>query len=377
MSDLRPGATPGSAADDPARTLRDHLLLRDWAPRPALRLAETVVTTPAYPVVDVHNHVGRWLAADGGWLAADVDALVSLLDDAGVATLVNLDGRFGADLVDNLARYDHAHPGRFVTFCHVDWSRLSDDLPGGDPQRSPVVQELRAGLAHAATIGARGVKVWKDLGLQVRDASGQLVMPDDPRVVAVLQVAGELGLPVLIHTADPVAFFDPLDTHNERVAVLGEMPEWWFGASGYPTFERLMGCLDGLLAACPGTTFIGAHVGCWSEDLAAVGQMLAQRPNWNVDLGGRLGEIGRQPHTFARFVANFPDRVLFGTDAFPPSPQDYHRYYRFLETDDDHFAYADSAVPPQGRWAIYGCDLPDHLLAAVYSSNAVRLLHLG
>jgi len=377
MSDLRPGVTPQVADDDPARALRDQLLLRDWTPRPALRVPEHDLTRPAFPVVDVHNHVGRWLATDGGWLADDVEALVAVLEAARVATLVNLDGRFGDDLVDNLARYDHAYPGRFVTFCHVDWSRLADDLPRPDPLASPVVQELRGQLAHSAAVGARGVKVWKDLGLQVRDASGQLVLPDDPRVVAVLRLAGELGLPVLIHTADPVAFFDPLDASNERVDELGEMPDWWFGAPGYPTFGRLMTALDSLLAACPGTTFIGAHVGCWSEDLGAVGRMLKERPNWHVDLGGRLGEIGRQPRTFARFVADFPDRVLFGTDAFPPAVDDYRRYYRFLETDDDHFAYADSAVAPQGRWAIYGCDLPDHLLEAVYSANAVRLLRLG
>jgi predicted TIM-barrel fold metal-dependent hydrolase len=130
------------------------------------------------------------------------------------------------------------------------------------------------------------------------------------------------------------------------------------------------------VAACPATTFIGAHVGGWAEDLAAVGSMLQRRANWNVDLGGRLGEIGRQPRTFARFVEDFPDRVLFGTDAFPPEPDAYERFYRFLETDDDHFPYTDEAVPPQGRWAIYGCALPAHLLERVYSGNARRLLSL-
>jgi predicted TIM-barrel fold metal-dependent hydrolase len=365
-------------SDLPGRPrVAEETLLRDRAPRPVLRVPEHHVQAPAFPVVDVHNHVGRWLAPDGSWVADDVDALVAQLDRAGVATLVNLDGRHGAELLDNLGRYDHSHPGRFLTFCHVQWERLADDLPGGDPLASPVVQELRTQLMASATAGARGVKVWKDVGLQIRDASGQLVLPDDPRVVCVLQLAGELGLPVLIHTADPVAFFDPLDRHNERLDELVQMPQWWFGAPGYPTFAALMSALNRLLAACPGTTFIGAHVGGWSEDLAAVGRMLRQHPHWNVDIGGRLGEIGRQPRTFARFVADFPDRVLFGTDAFPPSAPDYFRYYRFLQTDDDHFAYTDSEVPPQGRWAIYGCDLPPALLEAVYHGNATRLLHLG
>lgn len=365
MSDLRPGAPSDRT------TLGDSLLLRDWHPRPALRVPVSPVTRPSFPVVDVHNHLGRWLSDDGGWLTPDVNDLLRLMDTAGVTTVVNLDGRWGDDLVANVARYDNAHPGRFVSFCHIDWSQLAED-----DDAAAVVSRLQAQLAASAAAGARGVKVWKDLGLSLRDASGELVMPDDPRVIAVLRTAGELHLPVLIHTADPVAFFDPLDEANERVDELAQQPEWWFGGPGHPSFADLIGRLDRLVGACPDTTFIGAHVGGWAEDLAEVGEMLSRHPQWNVDLGGRLGELGRQPRTFAGFVAAFSDRVLFGTDAFPPSLDAYERYYRFLQTDDDHFDYTDEPVPPQGRWAIYGCALDARLLEAVYSGNARRLLRL-
>jgi predicted TIM-barrel fold metal-dependent hydrolase len=356
----------------PAAAFSDRLLVRDWRPRAALRVPETAVAAPAFPVVDAHNHLGRWLTDDGGWMTPDLTELLDLMDAAGVVTMVNLDGRWGADLEANLDRYDRVHPDRFATFCHVDWSTLGDD---DDAQA--VVARLQEQLVESARAGARGVKVWKDLGLSVRDASGALVQPDDARVVAVLQTAGELNLPVLIHTADPVAFFDPLDETNERVDELAEQPEWWFGGPEHPSFEQLMAALDRLVGACTGTTFIGAHVGCWSEDLRSVGAMLDRHPHWNVDLGGRLGEIGRQPRTFASFVSQFPDRVLFGTDAFPPDLDAYQRYYRFLQTDDDHFAYSDGDVPPQGRWAIYGCALEPRQLEAVYSGNARRLLRLG
>ena len=192
-----------------------------------------------------------------------------------------------------------------------------------------------------------------------------------------LRVAGDLGLPVLIHTADPVAFFDPLDETNERWEELQAHPDWWFGAGGYPSFAKLMDSLDRLVGACPGTTFVGAHVGCWAEDLDAVSGFLTRHPNWNVDLGGRLAEIGRQPRRFARFVEEFPDRVLFGTDGFPPDAEEYWRYYRFLQTADEHFDYSGDVIPPQGRWAVSGCELPEHLLAAVYGGNAQRILGLA
>jgi len=350
----------------------DSLPLAEWRPKSQLRVRASKLDQPQFPVVDAHNHLGRWLADDDSWLVPDVTALIELMDAAGVATMVNLDGRWGDALAANLARYDQAHDGRFATFCHVDWSHLADD-----DGAAAAVERMQKQLTASAAVGACGVKIWKDLGLSIRDASGALVMPDDKRVIEVVRTAGELGLPILIHTADPVAFFEPLDETNERLDELTEQPDWWFGGPEHPSFAQLIGALGKLVASCPQTTFVGAHVGCWSEDLHGVGEMLSSLPNWNVDLGGRLAEIGRQPRAFAELVGYFPDRVLFGTDAFPPSVEDYQRYYRFLETRDESFPYSDDAIPPQGRWEIYGCALEPHLLQAVYADNARRVFKLG
>ncbi len=322
-------------------------------------------------MIDAHNHLGRWLSGDDDWLVDDVSAFVEMLDEVGVETIVNLDGRWGAELAANITRYDVAYPGRILTFCHVDWSILGQDVDA----RS-AVDQMTHQLAASAKAGAHGVKVWKDLGLSVRDASGELVMPDDPRVVAVLRAAGDLGLPVLIHTADPVAFFEPLTPSNERWDELQVHPEWWFGRPGLPTFDELIHCLGQLVALCPRTTFIGAHVGCWAEDLRAVGRMLADHPNWNVDIAGRLGELGRRPSDFAALVESHPDRVLFGTDCFPPTPDDYLRHRRFLESDDRGFAYSGDPTPPQGNWTIDGAGLDPGLLPGLYRENARRLLRL-
>lgn len=352
----------------------DDLLLSQWRPLPRVVLPAHEVPRPAVPAVDVHNHLGRWLAEQDSWMAPDTDGLAPLLAMAGVETVVNLDGRWGAGLAANLERYDRVAPGTYLTFCHVEWGQLADS---GGPNDAAVVERLTAQLAESARAGARGVKVWKDLGLSVRDASGVLVRPDDPRVVAVLQAAGELRLPVLIHIADPVAFFDPLDQRNERIEELAQMPQWWFGGPEHPTFAELVDALHRLVGACPATTFVGAHVGCHAEDLGAVGDALGRLPNWHVDTGGRLAEVGRQPRAFRRLVEAYPDRVLFGSDCFPPDLAEYRRWWRFLETDDEHFGYVDDDdVPPQGRWRISGCALPRTLLDAVYRDNAQRLLRL-
>ena len=342
-----------------------------YRPEPALRVRETAVERARVPAVDVHNHLGRWLASwvgrAGDWTVADPTALVALMDELRVAAIVNLDGRWGAELEANLDRYDRAHPGRFATFCHVDWAALA---------RGEAPERLAASLRESADRGARGLKVWKDLGLGVRDADGRLVLPDDPRLAPIWDAAGAAGLPVLIHTADPVAFWAPLDDRNERLEELTRHPEWWHGHGAAPTYERLLEALAALVAAHPGTTFIGAHVASSAEDLARVDALLTALPNLYVDISARIAELGRQPRAARELIARHPTRVLFGTDAFPPSASAYRLYFRALETADEHFAYGTEPDDPwpQGRWRISGLELPPPLLAAVYADNARRLI---
>jgi len=341
------------------------LRLRDYAPVASVRRPQTVVPRPLVPAIDIHNHLGRWLSSE--WLTPDVPALCDLMDEVGVATIVNLDGQWGDELAANIDRYDTAYPGRFATFCHLDWAALRLPDPAGALIRS---------LERSRAEGARGVKVWKNLGLTVTDHRGERVLPDDPRLADVFAAAGDLGLPVLIHTADPVAFFAPLDERNERLEELAAHPDWWFGGAGYPTFDRLMAALESLVAATPGTMFIAAHAGA-AEDLGWVDRMLSTYENFHIDIAGRLGELGRQPRATRRLVVEHADRVLFGSDAYPPSRAEYRTYWRFLETDDECFPYSPGRpIPPQGRWDISAIHLPPAVLAKVYAGNGRRLLRL-
>ena len=342
----------------------------EWHPVAQLRLPATEVERAAFPAIDVHNHLGRWLTGDGGWMIDDPDALVAVMDACGVETLVNLDGMWGDEVTANVERYDRAYPGRFLTFCQLDWAELASE--GG-------VDRLRASLDDSAARGARGVKIWKNLGLTIRDADGALILPDDPRVIDVVRHAGELGLPVLIHTADPKAFFEPLDAHNERLDELMQMKEWWFGDRAvHPSFDRLLAAHRTLVESCPGTRFIGAHAGCAAEDLDLVERLLDDCPNYTIDIGGRMAELGRQPRRFRALLERHPDRVLFGTDIYPATPEQFRLHFRFLETEDEAFEYAPGEpVPPQGRWTVSALGLPPELLERVYRANAQSVLGLA
>jgi predicted TIM-barrel fold metal-dependent hydrolase len=294
--------------------------------------------------------------------------LLETMDACNVAAIVNLDGMWDEELKANLDRYDRAHPGRFATFAQVDWR---GEVGRGEGFGERLAEQLRV----AAGAGARGLKVWKDLGLHLRDDHGVLIAPDDERLAPLWESAAEAGVPVLIHTGDPRAFFDPLDERNERVEELLGHPDWWFGDRGeFPTFDDLLASFEHLVARHPGTTFIGAHVSGAAEDLAWVGRMLDTYPNLHADLAARVAELGRQPRATRALLQRHHDRILFGTDEFPPMQEVYAIHFRFLETADESFAYSNDDVPPQGRWAISGLDLPDDVLRAVYGGNARRLI---
>ncbi len=342
------------------------LPLSQFRPRPRLMVPEIHVTGPNRPFIDAHNHLG---AFGGGWDQRDPAALFARLEEARVVHYVDLDGGWGEDiLADRLRRFKAHAPDRYRVFGGVDWGRWADE---GHTFADRSAVRLRAQAAR----GAEGLKIWKPFGLHVTDHQGQLAKIDDPRLDPIWATAGELDLPVMIHIADPVAFFDPLTPENERWDELHAHPDWHFPAPDFPPFDALLGAFARLVRRHPGTTFIGAHVGCYSENLPWVSFLMDECPNLYVDISARISELGRQPFSSRRFFQRHADRILFGTDAGPDLAT-YATYARFLETEDEYFPYSPDPIPGQGRWMIYGLNLPADILDKVYLTNAARLFNL-
>jgi predicted TIM-barrel fold metal-dependent hydrolase len=381
-------AQPGHPTPDPddhRRAADAPLALDDFEPRSMLRVAETRIERPRFPVIDLHAHLS-WSGRreDGGRdpeavvYTARPSELLPVMDRKDVRLMVNLTGGRGAGLERAIADFDRAHPGRFLTFTEPWWSKAQE--PGYARFQADEIER-----AHRA--GARGVKVLKTLGLYLRDGGpdGRLVAVDDPRFDPMWEACAALQLPVGIHVADPVAFFSPIDRFNERYEELHHHRDWSFYGRDFPTFDALIEARDRLFARHPRTTWVALHVGHHPEDLEAVGRAMDRFPNMHVELAARIGELGRQPRAARRFFDRYQDRIMFGTDAVPQghdTPQQlfgdalYEIYYRFLETEDEYFDYAPARVPPQGRWRIYGLGLPESLLKKVYFDNAARLLRL-
>ena len=361
------------------------LELSQYEPRSMLRVRESRVERSRFPNIDFHTHIsgstksekGVELSADREYLGTPQE-LLAVMDRKNIRAMVNLTGGYERGLAEAVAKYDRAYPGRFYTFTEPSYSRFKEP-------NYPTLQAQAIERAHRD--GARGLKILKTLGLYLREniTSGSLVKIDDARFDPMWDACGQLNIPVAIHISDPIAFFTPTDRFNERYEELNNHPDWSFYGGDFPSNAELIAARNRVIARHPNTQFVALHVGNFSEDLQNVSENLDRFPNMSVDLAARVGELGRQPVTARKFFDKYQDRILFGTDATPHGddyPQQvfndqlYEIYYRFLETNDEHFDYAPAKIPPQGRWRIYGIDLPDSILRKVYFENAARLLRL-
>lgn len=347
------------------------LSVRLFDPQRSLVLPRTPISRAKFPVVDVHTHF-YYRLRDNDQAFAD---FIEVMDRNGISICVSLDGRLGDQLDRHLDYLNRRYRDRFIVFAHIDWQ---GDGEADRPEtwaclREGFAERTAAQLAAAAARGVGGLKVFKSLGLQYRDADGNLLSIDDRRWDKIWQACGELGLPVLIHSGDPIAFFQPIDRHNERWEELSRHPDWSFYGDDYPGLEELLAARNRVIQRHRDTNFIAAHLASSEHDLATLGRWLDRYPNLHVDIASRINELGRTPTHARDFLTRYADRVLFGTDGPWPETR-LNAYWRFLETRDEAFAYSEKTPPPQGNWPIHGVGLPDDVLRQIYYGNAARLI---
>ena len=360
-------ATPfGVAAENEVEIPGFH----EYDPVSTLVVPEHSVARAKFPFIDVHNHQWGLPGQDLGELLAEMDALnmgiMVNLSGRGFRRVTLSDGTQTYDLqepnylIEGLANVAENAPNRVVSFTNLSFN-------GFGTEGWPV--EAVAAIERDVAAGARGLKIYKSLGLDVRDQNGERVPVDDPRLDPIWAKCGELGVPVLIHTGEPAAFWRPKDGSNERLLELIEKPERYRDPASNPSWESLMSEQHAVFRNHPQTTFINAHMGWMANDLDRLGALLDELPNVYTEIGAILAELGRQPRRARRFFIEHQDRVLFGKDSWTPS--EYAYYFRVLETDDEYFDYYRKR---HGLWKIYGMDLPDNVLKKLYYENALRII---
>lgn len=348
--------------------------------RPA---AAAVFVRADIPRIDFHTHV---------MLGAALRA-ARLLEGHGIVHAVNLSGPPPGHGLDDFVADSEIAYNRFSVFTNLNWAHCKKPGYGA---------RMAADLTRARAAGARGVKIQKALGLGVEGPDGKLLAIDDPGLDPAFERAGELGMPVAIHSGDPKAFWEPPDENNERADELRAHPEWSFYADykkgAVPSWQALYDAFVRRVARHPRTTIVGVHFGNDPEDPAQVARLLDRYPNLMIDLAARVPEIGRRdaahdPAAMRAFFVRYQDRILFGTDtgvgrgrddlmfgstgSEPPGEKDADRFFtsiwRYLETSDRDIP---TPTPIQGRWNVDGVGLPREVLEKIYYKNALRLLRI-
>lgn len=339
----------------------EPLGFEEYDPISTLKVAEHKPTRSKFPFIDVHNHQFDMPKQELGGLLNEMNAL-------NMAVMVNLSGRGGTRDTDEsttfltagLTNVGKNAPKRFAIFTNVLFEGI------GKPGWTEGAVKL---LEEDVKRGAKGLKIYKSLGFSVKDNAGKLVPVDDPRLDPIWAKAGELGVPVLIHTADPRPFWDPLDRYNERWLELKIHKGRKRGSQDEFTWEQLIAQQHHAFRKNPKTKFIAAHMGWYPNDLAKLDSILTTLPNVSVEIGAVIAELGRQPRTGRKFFEKYQDRILFGKDSWVPS--EYPTYFRVLETEDEYFPYHKKY---HAFWRMYGLGLPDAILKKVYYKNALRLI---
>ncbi len=362
-------ATPAGAQEDSSGV--PDIPFYEYDPPSTLVVPDTNVTRAKFPFIDVHNHQFRM--GDG----QDLSEVTGEMDKLNMAVMVNLSGR-GFRRIENadgtttfdlnspdylVAAVENAStnaPSRFVVFTNLSVRGIDE---AGWSARA--VAQLEADVAN----GAQGLKIYKGLGLESKDSAGKRIPVDDPRLDPVWAKCGELGVPVLIHTGEPAPFWMPLDGTNERLQEMKERPGRHRDLAEYPSWESIMGEQHSVFRKHPETNFINAHLGWLGNDLGRLGELMDELPNMYTEIGAVLAELGRQPRFAREWFIRYQDRVMFGKDSW--NPEEYHTYFRVLETADEYFPYYRRR---HAFWKMYGLDLPDEVLRKLYYENALRVI---
>ncbi len=350
FSERRPGTTevrPGQfrAPEFPPPSIVDY------DPNSMLVTEENLVPSAKFPVVDIHSHQ-RATAENMGQLVAEMDAL-------NLQVLVNLSGGSGEELRERVETIRNGpYPDRFRVFANVDF----DDVGPGFGERAAA--QLQADIEA----GAIGLKIFKSLGMTNLKADGSRLHVDDPELDPIWEMAGRMDIPVLIHTAEPPAFFEEPDYSNERWLELALFPSRRNYGPDQVDFETLLTERDRMFSRHPNTRFIAAHFGFHAHDLQRAAEVLDSIPNLYLDLSAVLYDFGRQPRAAREFFIEYQDRLLFGKDSYQPIEFPY--YWRVFETSDEYFDYYRDY---HAFWKLYGMDLPDEVLRKIYYENALKV----
>ena len=338
--------------------------IEEYSPISSLVVDENPRESAKFPFVDVHSHQWKMPVMDFSELLAEMDSLnmgyMINLSGSGFAAFAGNQDLMDITLTESLENIKkQGVSNRFGVFVNIDFNKIDDE-----DFATTNVQIIK----DAVRQGVIGLKVYKNLGLNLKDNSGERVKVDDKRLDPIWEICGKLNIPVLIHSGEPSPFFEHIDKYNERFLHARQKPQSFRNSDEYPSFDEVMQEQHNMFKNNPNTTFINAHLGWYGNDLDKMSAQLDSLPNVYTEIGAVIAELGRQPIRARKFFVEYQDKILFGKDTYKKN--EFNVYFRILETSDEYFDYYRKR---HAHWKMYGLNLPDSILKKVYYKNAIKL----
>jgi predicted TIM-barrel fold metal-dependent hydrolase len=320
--------------------------------------------------IDVHSHIFD-----------DVPEVVEMMDRNRIR-IVNVCVR-GTD-PDRLRRSEAMAERQQATYGRRRFPFASTfDLTRRD--EADYVEQVKRWLTASFEKGAVMVKIWKEVGMEIKDRQGRFILPDDPLFDPIYAFLAERGKPLLAHLAEPREAWLPLDPGSVHYGYYSRNPEWHlYGRSGFPSHAEIIASRDRVLERHPGLTVIGAHLGSLEHDVDELARRFDRHPNFYVDCSARTADLTRQPpHKVRAFLVRYQDRVLYGLDQTrAPDPQredsaeERRRFARSLEESyrrDFRYYAGEGDMEYRGK-TVRGLGLPREVLEKLYHGNAERII---
>ncbi len=242
-------------------------------------------------------------------------------------------------------------------------------------------------LQNSIFEGAVSVKLWKNIGMTVRDRSGRFIMVDDPKMDPVIDFIMKKGLPVTAHLGEPKNCWLPLDqmTVSSDRSYFEANPQYHMHLHPeYPSYDDQINARDNLLVKNPGLKFVGAHLGSleWSVDELA--KRLDKFPDMGVDLAERIVHFQYQSlagyDKVRDFCIKYQDRLLYATDIVDDgsrTPEEMMVHiHNIWATDWKYFTTDDEMTSLSIKSPFKGLHLPKEVVNKIFSGNAVKYYSL-
>ncbi|MGB6386276.1 MAG: amidohydrolase family protein [Terriglobales bacterium] len=313
--------------------------------------------------IDVHTHVFK---TDPVFQAFLERLHLKLVDILVVDDSVSYRKQLGPQVEDALALV-HSSRGHVALCTTFDPYKFND---------ASFVTETINQLDENFDQGAVAVKIWKNIGMEIKDHDGKFILPDNPKFTPIYEEIARRGKTLMSHVAEPDVAWGPPDPKDPSWSYYQENPQWYLGDKpGYPTKKAILDARDHILASNPKLRMVGVHLGSMEKDLDGIAQRFDRYPNFAVDTAARMDYLMMAPPEKVRaFLIKYQDRILYGTDLdlLPTANvkeelQDwestYIRDWRFLATDE--------IIEENGRKS-HGLKLPETVLRKIYRTNALH-----